>query len=566
MPWTDYILWRRSHPSDDPAPPSKSAAPTKSNGTWTSPLNARDYTHYTNPQTLVFAGITTASTLALIKLYKNHLRRIPGAEYLKPGFFRRRSLYGYVTSVGDADGLRLFHTPGGRLMGWGWWRQVGVKAKGKGRGIRKTEGTLSIRIAGIDAPEMAHFGKEEQAYSKEAFEWLREFTEHKYVRVYPYRNDQFGRVVGSVFRRQWVVWNTDVGLQMLKRGLATVYEAKSGAEFGESEALYRETEAQAKSKGVGIWRNPGFIGKLLGQEKAVESPREYKTRTSQQEHGKRASPKPVASSATASKPEVSSSGWLRGLLRSDSASPTASSDDETPTPQGGASHKSEDHLKLLAVDRVRLKGCVDAHSTKQDPPGEGAKLQTMSHTTPPSASYNSAAKKVSAIVELLEIILLDEAIPDVQLYSLQQVNRDTHYTIRACPALFSPIFAPDQPSHPHLRQIYCRETVFIANHAIAQAFGGFAVGISYFPHQEGGMLHIGGRSTDGKRNHLDSSTIVGSWGEMSVASRALVVTVYVRDGEAEAVGRTRGVRTLRGLYEVLGEVGEGFDCLELCAA
>jgi hypothetical protein len=29
-------------------------------------------------------------------------------------------LFGTVTRVGDADNFHLFHTPGGRLAGWGW--------------------------------------------------------------------------------------------------------------------------------------------------------------------------------------------------------------------------------------------------------------------------------------------------------------------------------------------------------------------------------------------------------------------------------------------------------------
>jgi hypothetical protein len=31
-----------------------------------------------------------------------------------------------VTSVGDGDNFRIFHTPGGRLAGWGWllWKRV----------------------------------------------------------------------------------------------------------------------------------------------------------------------------------------------------------------------------------------------------------------------------------------------------------------------------------------------------------------------------------------------------------------------------------------------------------
>ena len=61
----------------------------------------------------------------------------------------------------------------------------------------------------------------------------------------------------------------DVGLQMLKRGLATVYEAKTGAEFGAVEEKYRKAEWWAKKRKKGIWG---------GTATAFESPREYKAR------------------------------------------------------------------------------------------------------------------------------------------------------------------------------------------------------------------------------------------------------------------------------------------------
>ena len=60
-----------------------------------------------------------------------------------------------------------------------------------------------------------------------------------------------------------------MGLQMLKKGLATVYEAKSGAEFGDLEGKYRRAEGWAKIRKKGIW-----AGKNLDSE----TPREYKTR------------------------------------------------------------------------------------------------------------------------------------------------------------------------------------------------------------------------------------------------------------------------------------------------
>lgn len=58
---------------------------------------------------------------------------------------------------------------------------------------------------------------------------------------------------------------------MLKAGLATVYEAKMGAEYGKVEDKYRAEEVRAKRKGRGMWS---------GNPKEYESPRDYKTRTS----------------------------------------------------------------------------------------------------------------------------------------------------------------------------------------------------------------------------------------------------------------------------------------------
>lgn len=59
---------------------------------------------------------------------------------------------------------------------------------------------------------------------------------------------------------------------MLKRGLATTYEAKSGAEFGGKEQVYKKAEERAKRKGIGIWGSKKF-----------ESPRDYKARIKAEE-------------------------------------------------------------------------------------------------------------------------------------------------------------------------------------------------------------------------------------------------------------------------------------------
>jgi len=89
------------------------------------------------------------------------------------------------------------------------------------------------------------------------------------VRAYVHKQDQYGRVVATVFIRKGLL-RRDVGLQMLKAGLAGVYEAKSGAEFGGegTEEAYRAAEQWAKKKGRGMW----------GATKTLETPREYKNR------------------------------------------------------------------------------------------------------------------------------------------------------------------------------------------------------------------------------------------------------------------------------------------------
>lgn len=64
---------------------------------------------------------------------------------------------------------------------------------------------------------------------------------------------------------------------MIKRGLATTYEAKSGAEFGGLKEVYQKAEAKAKQKRVGMWS---------GKSCEFESPREYKTKWAAQQDSK----------------------------------------------------------------------------------------------------------------------------------------------------------------------------------------------------------------------------------------------------------------------------------------
>ncbi|KAF2756672.1 SNase-domain-containing protein [Pseudovirgaria hyperparasitica] len=229
---------------------------------------------FTEPQTILASLVLAGGLLTSVRVYKEYLRRIPNSKYIKPGWLRQKSLFGTVTRVGDADGFHLYHTPGGRLAGWGWFpgRSIPVNRK------ELVGQTISVRIAGVDAPELAHFGQEGQPYAKEAHQFLIGLIDGRRVRVYLHSRDQYDRVVATTYVRPWVL-KKDVGLEMLKRGLATVYEAKTGAEYGGKKELYETTEQKAKDSKVGMWEKPNLLSRLVGtKEFRTESPREYKNR------------------------------------------------------------------------------------------------------------------------------------------------------------------------------------------------------------------------------------------------------------------------------------------------
>lgn len=243
--------------------------------------NKIDWAAFTELRTVVSTLTLTTVIFVALRIRHRFLRRFRDATSIPPSYLRRRSIFGQVTSVGDGDNFRIFHTPGGRLAGWGWlpWKKIPAS-----KNVLK-DNTVHIRLAGIDAPEMAHFGRPEQPFAREAHAWLTRYLLHRRVRVYAHRHDQYQRVVASVYVRRGFEFplpfrRRDVSYEMLRRGLATLYEAKSGAEYGgeDTEMKYRRAEQWAKTLGRGLWKD---FRKSGGKE--WESPREYKTRMAAEE-------------------------------------------------------------------------------------------------------------------------------------------------------------------------------------------------------------------------------------------------------------------------------------------
>ncbi|KAF9575569.1 putative endonuclease lcl3 [Mortierella alpina] len=203
----------------------------------------------------LIASVVFGVSTAAVVLYRTRLRRIPSAAFLTPHSLQgKRVLRGKVTSVGDSDNFRFYHTPGGIWAGWGWLRHVPSTAK------ELKNQTLHIRIAGVDAPEGAHFGMPAQPFSQESLEWLRKELKGKTVLVKPFAKDRYERVVSMVWYPRFLPFlpKKNVSMEMLKVGYGQIYR-QAGSEYGGMLKQFEKLEAKAKSRKVGIWSQKDMV-------------------------------------------------------------------------------------------------------------------------------------------------------------------------------------------------------------------------------------------------------------------------------------------------------------------
>lgn len=107
-------------------------------------------------------------------------------------------------------------------------------------------GTLRIRLAEIDAPEIGHGrGKPGQPYGQQAKQTLSELIYGRDVRVVQTdRRLTYGRMVGRIYLGQM-----DVNAEMLRRGMAWSY-----TRYANDPALIRLAR-EAQSSRVGLWKD-----------------------------------------------------------------------------------------------------------------------------------------------------------------------------------------------------------------------------------------------------------------------------------------------------------------------
>lgn len=124
----------------------------------------------------------------------------------------------------------------------------------KGFGLRVT-----IRLAGIDTPEIGRRGQKSQPYSLQAKQKLAELVQKRPISLKQYGLGGYNRVLAEVF-----IDETNVNLEMVRSGLAEVYRGKRPDAF--DAAPYFKAEHRAKQLRRGMWR----------QGAAYTSPRQWR--------------------------------------------------------------------------------------------------------------------------------------------------------------------------------------------------------------------------------------------------------------------------------------------------
>ncbi|KAL1411318.1 putative endonuclease lcl3 [Vanrija albida] len=208
------------------------------------------------------ASLAVLGTLGGVRVYRRFFKRIRNADSLSTAVLDKKPwIRGVVTRVGDGDNFRLYHTPGP------FWRYPFKLRRVPSTPKELKDNTLSIRIAGVDAPENAHFGNPAQPYAKEALEWLTTTVLGKRMKCQLLRKDQYNRIVAVPYIARPILPNKPLPLMMLRAGTAVVYTS-GGAEYGPwgLEGLQR-AEDDARRHRRGLWA-----------AKKVELPKDYKRR------------------------------------------------------------------------------------------------------------------------------------------------------------------------------------------------------------------------------------------------------------------------------------------------
>lgn len=190
--------------------------------------------------------VVAAASYILYRLF----RRIDAADDL-PRKCRGIRLNGIITQVVDGDTIKFYHCP---LL--------------RSNNTKRRKKPLVIRLAGIDAPEVAYRRKPGQPLGEVSKAFLADMVLNKKVTIKILAFDIYNRILAFVYLKGWFS-DKNVSLKLVKEGMACVYRSKS-AEYGKYKKKLFLAEERAIRKKKGIWSLPDF-----------KNPAEFRKKTSQ---------------------------------------------------------------------------------------------------------------------------------------------------------------------------------------------------------------------------------------------------------------------------------------------
>lgn len=110
--------------------------------------------------------------------------------------------------------------------------------------IRTSSGDVTVRLYGVDAPEL------KQPYGAEAGAFVGALCVGQSVRLVEHDRDRYGRIVAEV----GLADGRDVGNELLVAGLAWWY-----ARYAPRDEVKRGLEERARAAGVGLWSGPSPV-------------------------------------------------------------------------------------------------------------------------------------------------------------------------------------------------------------------------------------------------------------------------------------------------------------------
>jgi endonuclease YncB( thermonuclease family) len=116
-----------------------------------------------------------------------------------------------------------------------------------------------VRLGGIDAPERG------QPFGKRSKERMAELVVGKEVEVVWYKEDRWGRLIGTVWvaspdcRRDPCPKTLDAGLALITSGLAWHFKRYADEQPEEERERYAFAEEEARARKAGLWRDPNPV-------------------------------------------------------------------------------------------------------------------------------------------------------------------------------------------------------------------------------------------------------------------------------------------------------------------